>query len=184
MANAIPPVRRVITGIDANGRSHVVCDSFAGNVIAHRTLPAYGISLLWNSSSAPADNSEIAEDSTLAVIPKPAGTSFLIATFPPEAEVNALPPEQRADYVNVSGNFAAMIGGANPRDPRMHATETLDYGVVLAGELTMLLDDEEIVLRAGDTIIQRGATHAWINRGNCVAIMATVVVDAKPHPYR
>jgi quercetin dioxygenase-like cupin family protein len=66
------------------------------------------------------------------------------------------------------------------RPGRMHRTETIDYAIVLAGELDMEMDDSTITLKAGDVVIQRGTNHAWVNRGTRPARIAFVLVDAKP----
>ena len=65
----------------------------------------------------------------------------------------------------------------NPRHPMMHRTETIDYAIVLEGEITMLLDDSEVVLKAGDVLVQRGTNHAWSNRGTIPAKIAFILID-------
>ena len=66
------------------------------------------------------------------------------------------------------------------RHPGMHRTRSVDYALVMSGEIDMLLDDSEVHLKAGDTIVQRGTNHAWANRGNAPCIIAFVLIDAKP----
>ena len=62
----------------------------------------------------------------------------------------------------------------------MHRTETLDYAIVLAGEIDMVMDDSSVTLRVGDVVIQRGTNHSWVNRGAEVARAAFVLIDAQP----
>jgi quercetin dioxygenase-like cupin family protein len=62
----------------------------------------------------------------------------------------------------------------------MHRTETLDYAIVIAGEIVMELDDSSVTLQAGDVVIQRGTNHAWVNRGSEPAYVAFVLIDAQP----
>lgn len=64
----------------------------------------------------------------------------------------------------------------------IHATRTLDYAVVLAGEITLILDESEVTLKPFDTVVQRGTSHAWENRGSEPALIASVLLDAKPLP--
>ena len=68
--------------------------------------------------------------------------------------------------------------GEKPRHPAMHATKSIDYALVLAGEIDMLLDDSEVHLNTGDVIVQRGTNHAWVNRGDEPCCIAFVLIDA------
>ena len=64
--------------------------------------------------------------------------------------------------------------------PRNHRTDSIDYAVVMSGEIDMELDDSVVHLKAGDVLVQRGTIHNWINRGTCPCVMAFVLIDAKP----
>ncbi|HVO93631.1 MAG TPA: cupin domain-containing protein [Terriglobales bacterium] len=64
--------------------------------------------------------------------------------------------------------------------PRNHRTDSIDYAVVMSGEIDMVLDDSVVHLRAGDVLVQRGTIHNWINRGTEPCVMAFVLIDAKP----
>ncbi len=86
----------------------------------------------------------------LGTPPPPNGTRFAVIDFPP-------------------GN-----------KPSMHRTETIDYVIVLAGEIDMDMDDSTVTLKAGDVMVQRGTNHSWVNRGNAPARVAFVLIDAKP----
>ena len=68
------------------------------------------------------------------------------------------------------------------RHPLMHRTETIDYAIVLSGELTLILDDSEVKLQAGDMVVQRGTNHAWSNRSDKPCIIAFVLVDGQFEP--
>ena len=148
-----PPIRRVVTGHDANGTAKVLIDGPATN---RRISKSGGVStLIWCTDRTPADISagENAEDMgarLLGTPPPPNGTRFTVNDIPP-----------------------GRIG-------RMHRTETIDYVIVLAGELEMQMDDSTVKLKAGDVLVQRGTHHAWINRGTRTARVAFILVDAKP----
>ena len=148
-----PPIRRVVTGHDGNNVAKVLIDSAATN---HKSSsPGTVSTLIWTTDAAPADIAVGAkiEDygaRILGTAPPPKGTRFTVIDFPP-------------------GNSG-----------RMHRTETIDYVIVIAGEIDMDMDDSTVHLRAGDVMVQRGTNHAWINRGTERARVAFVLVDATP----
>lgn len=159
-------VRRIVTGVDAAGRSAVVSDA----VLA---VPAG----LWLTSAAPASTTAPDPLPAGALPPVPhrgsGGSALLVADIspgaPPIADVGAM---RRAGLVVSADRLA--------RHPHFHATATLDYCVCLEGEVTCLLDDGDAVLRAGDVLIQRGTQHAWVNRSEHAARMLFVLLDADP----
>jgi len=150
--------RRVVTGHDARGVSVVLSD---GPVPVRRYLPEDGVGFfeVWQTEDAPAplhalEPSEPTE-ATLRVPPNPRGTKIRVNEFHP----GYLSPEGRQSPV--------------------HRTESIDYGVVLEGEIVLLLDDSEVTLRAGDIAIQRGTDHAWANRSDAVCRVAFILVGAQ-----
>lgn len=148
-----PPIRRVVTGHDANKVAKVIMDGPATN--AKYPIPGVVSTLIWCSDEMPADIAvdETAEDMGARIIgtaPPPNGTRFCVIDFPP-----GVPPV-------------------------MHRTETIDYVLVLSGEIDMDMDDSTVTLKAGDIMIQRGTNHAWVNRGTERARLAFVLIDAKP----
>ncbi len=148
------PIRRVVTGHDEKGNATVIVDGVATNAKSSR--PGQVSTLMWCTDSMPCDMpvGETAEDMgnrILGTYPPVNGTRFMIAEYPP-------------------GNV-----------PRRHRTETIDYIVVLSGEIDMELDNGEMThLETGDVMIQRGTYHAWINKGSEPCRMAFVLIDAKP----
>lgn len=148
-----PPIRRVVTGHDAKGVAKVLIDAPASNV--RRSKSGGRSTLIWCTDRAPADIApgEDAEDMGARVLgtpPPPNGTRFTVNDIPP--------------------------GRAGP----MHRTDTVDYVIVLSGEIEMQLDDSSVRLKAGDVVVQRGTHHAWVNRGTAPARIAFVLVDAQP----
>ncbi|MFL6134463.1 MAG: cupin domain-containing protein [Nocardioidaceae bacterium] len=148
--------RRVVTGHSPDGASVVLSD---GPVPVSRELPEDGVSFheIWNTTGAPAPISAVEEvdptERDLAVPPPPRGTKIRINEFAP-------------------GHLDAR-GLQSP----VHRTESVDYGIVLEGEITLVLDDSEVTLRAGDVVVQRGTDHAWANRGSTTAKVVFVLVD-------
>jgi hypothetical protein len=132
---------------------------------------------LWRTSGSPAPVD--AADSVLehqGVRPPPRGTVLRVIDIPPES---ADPAEVKRQTAAV---FAAMFPDAHhdaghARHPGMHVTETIDYAILLKGELVAILEDGETLMRAGDILIQRGTNHAWANRSNAVARIAFVLID-------
>ena len=142
--------RRVVTGHDASGKAVVLSDGDAPNA---RLRPGSGLTstLLWVTDETPAGLSGSADQAAreIGIPPPERGTIFRVVDFPPGA-----PGE-------------------------MHRTRSVDYAIVLEGEIDMLLDASEVHLRAGDVVVQRATNHAWVNRGGAACRIAFVLVDAR-----
>ena len=148
-----PPIRRVVTGHNASNVAKVLIDAPATNA----KHPDSGVvsTLMWITDRNPADIAvgDKIEDMGARIVgtaPPTNGTRFCVIDFPP-------------------GNHA-----------HMHRTETIDYVIVIDGEIEMDMDDSTVKLKAGDILIQRGTNHAWANRGNKPARVAFVLVDGQP----
>jgi quercetin dioxygenase-like cupin family protein len=110
----------------------------------------------------------------------PMGTKIRISEIPPEpVSFRSLTPEQAREFFKEGGNPQASTFAQGGRHPFMHRTESVDYAVVLEGEITLLLDDTDVVLRAGDVVIQRGTNHAWSNRSGKPVRMLYILIDGK-----
>jgi mannose-6-phosphate isomerase-like protein (cupin superfamily) len=173
------PIRRVVTGKDATGKAVAILDDVATSVHRREELGVTN-TLLWVTDSNPADLSsrEDTANRKIGITPPAGGTILRVIEFAPETEV-------KADYETRLRNFQALgvapegESRQKPRHPAMHRTRTIDYALILSGEIDMLLDDSEIHLKAGDVVIQRGTNHAWVNRGKTPCRVAAVLVDAK-----
>jgi quercetin dioxygenase-like cupin family protein len=151
MINAIP-LRRVVTGHDAASVAKVLTDTL---VPAQHGKSDAIVHAVWNTGDVPVDISvgeDIDDRGALPhrTPPPSNGTRLTIIDYPP-------------------GNRGLM-----------HRTETLDYIIVMAGEIDMEMDDSTVTLKAGDVMIQRGTNHGWFNRGTETARVAFVLVDARP----
>ena len=169
-------VRRVVTGHLGDGRSAVLFDGAAPSVKERRAGNAS--TLLWVTEESPADASGSADRGArdIGVPPPPQGTIFRIAEFPPHAGGEVRDTEA---LLRDFGIGAEVRRGHPPRHPAIHRTRSIDYVVVLEGEIDLLLDEGEVRLRAGDVVVQRATNHAWINRGDAVCRLAMVFVDAR-----
>jgi len=177
-------VRRVVTGHDADGKAVIVSDGAAPFVHTSALRPGYASTDIWRTGETPAPIAATEPEPTLGPrrqLPTKRGTVIRINTLVPDAT-------QKLDASTVKELFAGM-GNAegstfdkNAPHPMMHRTETVDYAIVLEGEITMLLDDSEVVLKAGDVLVQRGTNHAWSNRGTKPARIAFILIDGAYEP--
>jgi len=174
-------VRRVVTGHDGNGRSIVQEDGPPPRVATLGGESGTTFHEIWNTRATPAPidraSGEPAE-AGLSLLPPRGGTRIRILDIPPEDGTVAKLPREA-----VRALFEAIGAGhtlpADPAHPLMHRTETVDYGIVLEGELVLILDEGETVVRAGDVVVQRGTSHAWANRSDRNARIAFVLVDGR-----
>jgi hypothetical protein len=173
-------VRRVVTTVDENDKAVVLFDSANPHTIKRPDRPTVS-RLLWVTEGTPADMSGPADRAALAmgkigISPPPGGSVFRIVEFPPvgpEVETMA------NDHLHHQLGGEAPKRGLPPRHPFMHRTKTIDYAIVMDGEIDMLLDDSEIHMKAGDVLIQQGTNHAWVNRGKETCRIAFILIDAK-----
>jgi mannose-6-phosphate isomerase-like protein (cupin superfamily) len=170
------PVRRVVTGHRADGRSTVLIDAPAPNV--KQRAAGNGSTLVWVTDESPADVSVPGDRAAreIGVPPPRRGSIFRVAEFPPGVGGEVRDNET---VLRDFGIGSDVKRGHAPRHPAIHRTRSLDYIVVLEGEITLLLDDGEVVLKAGDVVVQQGTNHAWINRGTATCRLAMVFIDAQ-----
>ena len=180
------PVRRVVTGHDANGKAVVISDGPAPFVHVNHVDPEWYSTDIWRTSETPARIVRAAAEPTLGPrrqLPAKRGTVLRINHFPPESAVVRQMDAQAARAAFAAlGNEQAATFGRGGRHPLMHRTETIDYAIVLAGEITMVLDEGDVTLRAGDVVVQCGTNHAWSNRSNAPCVVAFVLIDGEFEP--
>ncbi|HET7668853.1 MAG TPA: cupin domain-containing protein [Burkholderiales bacterium] len=169
-------VRRIVTGHRADGRSTVLLDGPSPSV--KQRAAGNASTLLWVTEESPASASG-AEDRAardIAVPPPRRGSIFRIAEFPPHTGGEVRDNEALLRDFGIGADVAR---GHPPRHPAIHRTRSLDYVIVLEGEIDLLLDDGEVRLRAGDVVVQRATNHAWINRGEALCRLGMVFIDAE-----
>jgi len=171
-------VRRVLTGHDANGKSVFIADGEAPNVKEMASMPGLALTDLWETTGSPASNdgNEDAAARPVRLEPPKNGTILRIVEFPPDSAWRAS-ADARAAFGSIGAGHAK---DKTSSDPMMHKTSTVDYIVVLKGEIYAILDAEEKLLRAGDILVQRGTNHSWSVRGSEPCIVAVVLISAKP----
>ena len=168
------PVRRVVTGHDASGKAIVLTDSAAPNQKVRQT--GFVSTLLWVTDETPADTSSTVDRAArdIGVPPPPNGSILRVVDFPPEAAGGT-----KVDNATILREMGVAAGSAPVRHAHMHRTRSVDYAIVLSGEIDMLLDDSQVHLKAGDILVQQGTNHAWVNRGTEPCRIAFILVDAK-----
>jgi hypothetical protein len=183
MNNGIKPIRRVVTGNDAQGRSRVLFDSAAPNVNANAFKKGTGMTDIWVFDRCPATISGARDDGNLPFHfepPAAGGHLRIVQSDPKPADYDPArdqflvpehPPKKTA-----GGTWER--GRQNLYTTRIHKSETLDYGVLLAGERVLITDDGERVLKPGDCVVQIGSWHAWGNPHDA-SQMAFVMMGAK-----
>jgi len=171
--------RRVVTGHDEKGRAVVLIDGESPHTLFLEKAGGLQLTEIWETRSAPADNAggRDAADHERRIEPVGGGSVFRIIEYPPDSvRLKTLAPEF------FRGMGARAADAATRRHPGMHKTDTIDYCVVLSGEIWAVLDDGEVLLRAGDCLVQRGTNHAWSNRSDEPCVIAFVLIAAKPVP--
>lgn len=146
--------RRIVTGHDDAGVSVIVSDA---EVPVSRELPQDGVAFheVWVTAESPALIHAGAEDPTAGSI--------------------TVPPPTHGTRIRINEFLPGHLDERGLQSP-VHRTESIDYGIVLEGEITLILDDSEVTAHAGDIVIQRGTDHAWANRGETIARVAFVLV--------
>ena len=170
--------RRVVTGHDTKGKAIIESDQTADQFLERPNRPGVRLTNFWISDGTPAEYDGATETCTgdFTLHPPAMGSVFRCVEFQPED------PEVMATLDGPSA-FAEM-GAAenivqNARHPFMHRTDSVDYAMVITGEIWMLMDDpaDDVLLKAGDICIQRGTNHAWSNRGTETCIIMFVLND-------
>ena len=173
----LAPIRRVVTENNVDGKSYIAEDGPTPAVRIVKERPGYRVSNIWSTQESPARI--LAPDAITehqGILPPKNGNILRIIDYPPEP-VDPVELRRQQD-----ATFASLYQDAGhdlkPDDhPGMHITETIDYALIIFGELTAILDNEETVLKAGDVLIQRGTNHAWANRSGKPARIAFILID-------
>lgn len=171
-------VRRVLTGHDKDGKSIIMADGHATNVLEMASMPGLALTDLWETRGAPASNEGSADAVARKVHLEPPknGTILRIVEFPPDSAWRDTADARKAfDSIG-----AAHAADKRSSDPMMHKTSTVDYIIILKGEIWAIMDKGEVLLKPGDILVQRGTNHSWSVRTNEPCVLAAVLVNAKP----
>jgi quercetin dioxygenase-like cupin family protein len=171
-------IRRVVTGHDRLGRAVFASDELVDGY--HPTLnPASAFHVLWGADEAPHFPHDGSEPSHRSYFPSIGGFRFGTFTLPPAGTEPPADLDVPAALAEMEAHLPGLLAHMDPGSPGMHTTSTVDFEVVLSGQVVLELDDEaEVTLRAGDTVVQNGTRHAWHNRGDVPAHIAVFLVGA------
>ena len=161
--------KRVVTGHNEDGKS----------IVAYTGPTSFQ---MWVTGRSPADNKHKKDAAKRKIRLEPPSNGSKLAFFQvlpedPSRSVEDVEKETAAGFETIDGSHCRPD---TTRDPRMHKTKTVDYIILLEGEVTLLLDEDEVDLKPFDVVIQRGTNHAWINRGTSTALLAAILIDADP----
>jgi uncharacterized cupin superfamily protein len=169
MTDVAKPVRRIVTIDNERGTSQAIADGPAPDMRGDPARPGFASTRIWVTNSSPVGIGEFRDTIDLphALAPPPRGSLCRIVTIPPDAswrhKVGA--PEVAAFFQQMGSPQASTYARKAPH-PYMQQTRTLDFCLILEGEVTLVLDTDEVHLAAGDTVVQRGTNHAWSNRSD------------------
>ncbi len=174
-------VRRIVTG-ERDGRSTVIADGPVANTHDFVAVPGFQTTLAWKADAIPDlpyDGTDpVAQVTTM--VPDPHGSTLIIVRFPPDSVASAPTFDGAAAAREQQAFLPGLFESFDPDGSGMHRTATVDYDIILEGELWLELDDgEQRHLKAGDIVIQNGTHHAWRNLGDKPATMAAVLIGAR-----
>ena len=174
-AQQAPEVRRVVTQLDSPGKAVVMIDE-STRLTAPRP-PNYAANI-WVTDKSPPDFSSTGDrgKTKVGLVPPRSGTVFRVVDFAPDSQGEH--PTDMNHMMKIVG-AGAPKKGLPPRHPMMHRTRSLDYAIILSGEIDMLLDDSEVHLKAGDVLVQQATNHAWVNRSGKPCRVAFILIDSQ-----
>jgi mannose-6-phosphate isomerase-like protein (cupin superfamily) len=173
-------IRRIVTGVDARGNAVIVHDGPALHTV-ERPAMSVESTLVWVTDETPVDLSKRGDpaDREIGVAPPAGGSILRVVDFLPD-------PNRKLDNAGFLAEMGLAHGASSAtpaaRHPFMHRTKSVDYAIILQGEIDMLLDEGEVHVSAGEILIQRGTNHAWVNRSNALCRIAFILIDALDFP--
>jgi hypothetical protein len=181
MEHEIKPVRRLVCIDGEDGKPRALADAPSPDVRTDPARPGFASTRIWVAEGTPPPMKGVRETLNLphTLEPPPGGSVCRVVTFPPDASyAGRVGATEVAAYFAAMGSPQASTYSADAPHPYMQKTRTLDFCMVLEGEITLVLDTQEVHLEAGDTIVQRGTNHAWSNRSGTPCRIAFSSHDA------
>jgi hypothetical protein len=182
----LPVMRRIVTGHNAQGKAEIVSEGPPPTTMEFKAIPGTVFYEIWNTNASPAPipvKPDNAPDPTLRPIqlhPTPQGSIIRFVDIPPDTvQENISAADIAAGFSQLNAAGAATSHNSDAPHKLMHRTETIDYGILISGELWLIVDEGETKLNVGDVVIQRGTNHAWANRSNEPARMLFILLDGK-----
>ncbi|MBA6115777.1 MULTISPECIES: cupin domain-containing protein [Pseudomonas] len=173
-------VRRVVAGTQ-NGKAVFLSDDLAPQTYEYKAIPGFATSLIWQTE-APPTLPEAYDDPvqpTSSLLPQPGETKCLAVSFPPDTIFQSSDFNPDEAHSEQQRHLLGLYECFDPEQPGMHASPTVDYGIVVKGPLVLELDDGQIrELASGDIVVQQGNIHAWRNPGTEPALVTFVLIGA------
>ncbi|SFV09233.1 cupin domain-containing protein [Pseudoduganella namucuonensis] len=180
-----PAIHRVVTGHDADGKAIVSANGPLPTVVELSAIPGTVFHEVWSTDATPAVLGNGADPTTgPLMLPPPArGSRIRYVDIPPDTEdFLAHGAARMKEAFSQAGDEDVSTVKASSPHPLMHRTESIDYGIVIEGELTLVLDDSEVQLRQGSVVVQRGTNHAWANRSGAPCRMLFILIGGAYEP--
>ena len=181
----LPPIHRVVTGHDPDGAAIVASNGPLPRVVALQAIPGTVFHEVWSTTGSPArlDNGRDPTLGDLRLPPPKSGTRIRFVDIPPDTEdfLQRGAAGMKDAFSEIGDVAASTVEAASPH-PLMHRTQSVDYGIVIHGELTLVLDDSQVLLKPGSVVVQRGTNHAWANRSGAVCRMLFLLIDGAYEP--
>jgi mannose-6-phosphate isomerase-like protein (cupin superfamily) len=173
-------VRRVVTG-SVTGKSKIVSDGGTRRSRAFKNIPGQSAALLWSTPSVPNlphDGGDVISEKSTYLPLQPGETRLMIVTFAPDSVMMSIDPV--AGFQEFAEHVPDLAAAMEPNSPGMHTTQTVDYGIVLEGEVWLEVDDgKEVHLKPHDVVVQNGTRHAWRNKSDKPVKIAFILIGAK-----
>jgi len=169
MTEQAKPVRRIVCIDNDQGKSEAISDAPSPDVRTDPARPGFASTRIWDTDRTPARIQGIREtlDKPHTLEPPPGGSVCRVVDFPPDdAFKGKVGAKEVEAYFRAMGSPQASTYSAQAPHPYMQKTTTLDFCLILEGEITLVLDKEQVHLKAGDTVVNRGSNHAWSNRSS------------------
>ncbi len=173
--------RILVTGNDENNKSHIVLNTPIDVENYFTYQPGFSVEVFWQTSV----NTTVGEPfktktwDKSSILPKPAATSSMIITFPPMSNTESLAPVNLEDMIKeTTERLPGLAEAFEAEPPGFHLTNTIDYVVLLEGEIKLLLDNDSTDLKVGDIVIQNGTRHAWVNESAHPARLLVIMIGA------
>ena len=175
------PVRRIITGHDKRGRSIIIADKASPHVLTMQGV--LNVTDVWKTRSSPADNADPKDpcSTPITLAPPAMGSVVRIVEFLPD-KTWMKSSAAKDTFAALGSSGKAALAKDSSRHPMMHRTRSIDYALIMSGEIWAIMDVGETKMKAGDILVQRGTNHAWANRSSKPCCVAFVLIDAAPLP--
>jgi mannose-6-phosphate isomerase-like protein (cupin superfamily) len=170
-------MRRIVTGHNSSGKSIISIDGPPARSIGE---DVGGLFEIWNTDGNLIDTTDLVDRADIDIILSPPESGSKFRYF----QINPTPEGVPMDIMQeIAADAFKRIGAAHHRidtskHPAMHKTNTIDYIILLKGDVTLILDEEEVRLEPHDVVVQRGTNHAWVNNGDEPALLIAVLIDS------